>query len=238
MASQGSLGTLSRWLRSILDVASTIAVILAAGGILWNLYSGGSPAGNRPAVQPVDALRLDARTARHVRGNGSVALVEFSDYECPFCAQHARVTEPELTKTFVDSGEIRHVVFNFPLAMHARAPKAGEAAECAGLQGHFWQMRERLFDNPGALETRDLMERAEALGLDMALFGDCLNSGATRDKVGADMMEGQRLNVNSTPAFFLGTWKPDGTVELLKRINGAVPASLFVQTIRDLRGRQ
>jgi protein-disulfide isomerase len=163
-----------------------------------------------------------------------VVLVEFADYECPFCARHAQSTAPTIKKELLDSGEIQHVFFNFPLAMHPRAQKAGEAAECAAQQGHFWEMHERLFEDPRALEVTDLSQRAEDIGLNRETFMACLESGATAEMVREDLEEGRRLGVNSTPAFFVGTIRPDGSIDLVKRINGAVPFEQFEEAFREV----
>ena len=165
-------------------------------------------------------------------------LVEFADYECPFCARHAQTTAPTIKTNLLDSGDIRHVFFNFPLAIHPHAQKAGEAAECAANQGRFWEMHERLFSDPKALDLPDLSRRAEIIGLDGTKFSACLESGETTAKVHADLEEGRRLGVNSTPAFFVGTVQPDGAVKLQKRINGAVPFEEFDSVVKELLPQQ
>jgi protein-disulfide isomerase len=168
----------------------------------------------------------------HVRGTGSVALVEFADYECPFCARHAKETAPTIKEELLDSGQIQHVFFNFPLAIHAHAQKAGEAAECAARQGRFWEMHERLFEDTSALADTDLIAKAAAIGLDVTKFRECLTSGATASDVRADLDEGRRLGVNSTPSFFVGVRQPDGTISLLRRISGAVPFATLSEAIQ------
>jgi protein-disulfide isomerase len=220
-------------LKGFLEVLSTVLLIVLAGALLWRLYQ--MPAAPRPQdpVQDVAGLSIPADKVTHVRGEGSVVLVEFADYECPFCARHAQTTAPTIKKELLDARKIRHAFLNFPLAIHPKAQKASEAAECAAKQGRFWEMHERLFEAPMALDAADMHKRAQELGLDTAAFRDCLDSGATAELVKADLEEGRRLGVNSTPAFFLGLRQADGRINLVKRINGALPFETFDEAIRD-----
>jgi len=222
-------------LRSALDVVSTVLVIGAAGALLWRLFlSTPVPAGAPKPSEDVDNLRIEAALAQNVKGDGLLALVEFSDYECPFCAQHANGTERELRKLFVDTGQLRHVIFNYPLPIHPRAQKASEAAECAARQGRFWDMHDTLFATPAALQPSDLAEYSQKLALDTSAFDACLSGALTANKVHADVAEGLRLGVNSTPAFFLGRVGADGSIQLVKRINGAQPLREFTAAIDEL----
>jgi protein-disulfide isomerase len=220
--------------KAIIDTLSTVFVMVAAAAVLWRLYTTPSPPGSRPSVEEVKGLNISSSKMTNARGTGRIALIEFSDYECPFCARHSQTTGPTIEKELLDSGGIKHVFLNFPLSIHPRAQKAGEAAECAGRQGRFWEMHYSLFEDNKALEATDLSTRAERLGLDQAQFIDCLQNGDTADKVRADVAEGTRLGVNSTPTFFIGTVQPDGTIELVKRINGAVPFEQFKKVFDEL----
>jgi protein-disulfide isomerase len=224
-------------LKSVLDVLATVLVILAASAVLWRWFQPAQP-GGRPPVETVEGLSIEAGKVAHMRGTGQVVLVEFADYECPFCARHARDTAPEIHKELIESGTIRHAFLNFPLPIHPSAQKAAEAAECAARQDRFWEMHERLFENERALAMADLSERASRLGLDQARFIECLNTGQTAAKVQADLAEGRRLGVNSTPAFFVGTLGSNGAITLVKRITGAVPFDQFETTVRELLPKQ
>ena len=175
---------------------------------------------------------------RHVRGNGPVALVAFSDYECPFCAQHVQQTGPAIKDTLLEPGDIREVYLNFPLAMHPKAPKAGEAAECAAKQGRFWDMHEAIFAESKALEVADFTRHAERLKFDLLTFSTCLESGETADVVQKDLAEGKRLAVNATPAFFIGIVGADGAIDLRERSTGAAPFEEFEKVVKELRPPQ
>ena len=221
--------------KSLLDTLSTLLVIAAAGSVLWKLHQPAPPSpAARPPVEDISELRISADALTHMRGKGDVVLVEFADYECPFCARHTRNTAPTIKAELIDSGAIQHVFFNFPLPIHSRAEKAAEAAECAGQQGKFWEMHQRLFDDPTALEVSDLLAKADALGLESAMFADCLDGGLMATRIRADQAQGRRLGVNSTPLFFVGTRQADGSVALQKRINGAVSVEIFKEAVRDI----
>jgi len=223
--------------RKALDTVASLLVVIAAAALLWRLFV--TPAGpearaSGPPVEDVKGLTLPSGYAANVQGSGRVVLVEFADYECPFCARHTQSTGSMIKETFVDSGRIQHVFLNFPLPFHANAQTAAEAAECAALQGKFWEMHERLFAQQHALRSADLLVHAQVLGLDTTAFTRCLEQGETRDKVRRDAEEGRRLGVSGTPAFFLGIQRKDGTVDLVKRLNGAVPFEQFEDTIGEL----
>lgn len=224
-------------LKTALDWTSTIAVITAAGYLIWVLASGRGGPGGRPQIEPVE-LSLDTAVTARSLGHGSVALVEFADYQCPFCGRHARDTFPAIRKNFIDTGDVRYSFMNFPLEqIHPAARQAGRAAGCAGSQDRFWEMHERLFTDPSALQHSDLLRHAEALGLHPVDFSNCLND-ETDSTMQADIAEGHRLGVTSTPTFFLGTIRRDGKIELTTRINGVVSAAELTRRLTDLIARR
>ncbi|MFB6241106.1 MAG: DsbA family protein [Gemmatimonadota bacterium] len=130
-----------------------------------------------------------------------VTVVEFTDYECPFCRRYYRQTYHRLLDAY--EGEIRYVVRNFPLSIHPNARKAAEAAECAHNQGRFWDYHDHLFEHADALEPADLKRYARELGLDGARFDRCLESGKESGTVESDLAAGRRLGIQGTPTFFV-----------------------------------
>ena len=167
--------------KTILDIGSTLVVTVAAGALLWTLYKNptASPANAAPRVETVTGLSIDRAKITKRLGDGLVALVEFPDFQCPFCAKHARETYPSFRSELIDQDKVTYVSFAFPLeAIHPQARKASEAAECAARQGRFWEMHERLFANPHALAIADLSRRAEAVGLNKSRFEACMTTEA------------------------------------------------------------
>lgn len=160
----------------------------------------------------------------HIRGNFSapVTLVEFSDFECPFCERHF----PTMNKILSDyQGKARLVYKHFPLSIHPNSQKAAESSECAAEQGKFWQYHDKLFQGqPTGFSTEKFKQWARDLGLDSGRFDSCLDSGKYASKVKKDYQEGISKGVNGTPATFVNG----------QLISGAYPYDTFKQAIDAL----
>lgn len=224
--------------KNALEVTSTIVLTVAAGAIAWTLLigPGARPSANapRPKVESVSGARIEAAQATNRTGRGAIAIVEFSDFECPFCAQHARDTYPLIRRGLVEPGVATYVALAFPLErIHPNARKASEAAECAARQERYWEMHERLFASPSTLAGEDLSNSAQVVGLDLERFQACLG-GQASDKIAADIAVGRRLAVNSTPTFFVGLIRSDGSIDLMKRLNGVVTFDDFKDSIAEI----
>ena len=149
-----------------------------------------------------------------------VEIVEFTDYQCPFCGRHFRQTLPQILSEY--DGEIRYVVLNYPIStIHPFAQKASEAAECAHDQGRFWEYHDLLFQNQQSLDTDSLKGHAASLGLDAAAFDTCLDSGEKEQQVFQDFQLGQDYGVTGTPTFFVNG----------RRIRGAQAFTAFKSLI-------
>jgi protein-disulfide isomerase len=148
---------------------------------------------------PRATVTTDGNPARGPKG-AVVTLVEFSDFQCPYCKQGSGVVKQVLAKY---GDRIRFVYRDFPLDIHPDANKAAEAGACAADQGKFWEMHDKLFENSKALKTEDLKRSAAALGLETGRFDQCLDSGKFKADIEADHSEGARLGVTGTPTFFV-----------------------------------
>lgn len=174
-----------------------------------------------------------------VRGkaDAELTLVEFSDFQCPFCGRHFAQTESQLLKEYVDTGKLRIVFMDFPLeSIHPAAFKAAETARCAGEQGKFWEMHDELFrtQNPPA-DFSNWAAHAQKLGLRMPEFQSCLASGKQADAVRRDLAQGQGAAVTGTPAFFLAVTDPTSSrVNPVRMISGAQPYTAFKAQIDAL----
>ncbi len=168
-----------------------------------------------PPEPPVYSITTDDQPSK---GNpaAKVTIVEFTDYQCPSCAQ----TQPVIERIAGEYGDrIRLVVRDFPLSQHENAIKAAEAAEAAREQGKYWEYTAILFRNQSALQVDKLKEYATQLGLDRAKFDAALDSGRLVDKVRRDMLDGQRVGVNGTPTLFInGKRVADRSYEGLKAV--------------------
>jgi len=223
-------------LKVAVDIVVTVLIMVAASLVIWRHFVPAGRSQARDRIQDATGT-MPAELAVNVRGTGQVALVEFADFECPFCGRHARDVAPEIQKAFIDTDVVRQVFLNFPLENHRQAEPAGAAAVCAGNQGRFWEMHDALFQNQAALQQADLIERAREIGLDLAVFSRCIEAGDARPVIERHKGAARSLGVESTPVFFVGIVRADGSVELKKRINGAVPYSDFYSTIRDITPR-
>lgn len=176
-------------------------------------------------LHPENSPRLGAADAR-------LALIEFSDYQCPYCARHFTDTMPEIEREFVATGKLMVVASEFPLErMHPLALKAAQAARCAGEQGKFWEMHARLFRNQRRLEP--WTAHAEALALDEPRFDACLSAAKDTDEIRRNVQEALKAGVNSTPTFLLALNTPEG-LKVIRRVRGAAPFAPFKAEIEAL----
>ena len=152
----------------------------------------------------LEPLRLPLETAGYPTlgpANAPITIVEFSDFECPFCGG-LFPTLKQIEKEY--EGKLRVVYREFPLtSIHPHAEKAAEAALCAFEQQKFWEFHDSMFGNQKELTVDDLKKRAVDLKLDAAKFNECLDSGRTVDAIQKDIQEGSRSGVNGTPAMFI-----------------------------------
>ncbi|MDP7080386.1 MAG: DsbA family protein [Candidatus Undinarchaeales archaeon] len=178
-------------------------------------------------VAPTPAPEVDEGTA-------VVTIIEFSDFECPFCGR-AHPTIEQIKKEY--GSKLKHIFKHFPLSFHPFAQKAAEAAECARDQGKFWEMYNTLFDNSKALGESDIKGYAAELGFDMDEFNECYDSGIKDKIVLEDFTEGQSRGVSGTPAFFIQGTTEDGSI-IEESIQGAQPIEVFRDTIDMMIGGQ
>ncbi len=170
----------------------------------------------------LEPLRTDVAATGPAKGpaNAPVTIVEFSDFQCPFCA---RLT-PTLEQVKAKYGDKVRVVFRqYPLPMHAQAQKAAEASLCANEQGKFWEMHDAMFKNQQQLAVENLKAKAAELGLNAETFNSCLDSGKYQSKVAEDQAAGTAAGVSGTPALFING----------RFINGAVPLEQITEVIDD-----
>jgi protein-disulfide isomerase len=222
-----------RW-RQVLDLATSIAVIAASGAVLWALIIRplvhGSESARPELPLPKDPLSI-AGEATKGSYNAPVALIVYTDFQCPFCGAFARNVFPILEDRYVRTGRLLVAFRHLPLPMHPIAQKAAEAAECAGKQGHFWQMHDRLFALGGKLRADALVPAAEGLGLNGQQFRACLDNGESAGKIRDDVAGASRLTVQGTPTFFVGSLRADHRVAVYRRIGGAAALSVFAEAI-------
>jgi len=174
--------------------------------------------------QSQSRLRLPVGDRDHRQGpaNAPVTLVEYGDYECPYCGE----AYPIVKRLQQELGDKLQFVFrNFPLtAAHPHAEKAAEAAESAGAQGRFWEMHDALYENQHDLANDGLMRIAASVDLDEQTLKSDLSSAKFEDRVYEDFMSGVRSGVNGTPTFFIngvrfdGSWDYESLLAVLRKV--------------------
>lgn len=160
------------------------------------------------------------------KADAPLVLVEFSDYECFYCARFFRETLPQLRKEYIDTGKLKHVFKDFPLGFHKKAKKAAEASLCAGEEQKYWEMHDLIFKNQKQIDVPHLIDHAKTLGLNTDDFEKCINDGRYAEGIGKDMNTGQKVGVRGTPSFILGKINDKGEVEG-DYIRGARPYKFF-----------
>lgn len=204
------------------------AVGLAEEGTLADAYTAPEPEQQPTPSGPVEVNSDGAYSIGDPAA--PVTIVEFTDFQCPFCSRHAVETLPQIKRDYVDTGKVRYVFMDFPLSsIHPQAQLTAEAARCAGDQNQFVAMHDLLFVRQGEWAGREdiadvLMGYARELGLDESAFSECLTSGVHEAAVLADLEEGVRVGVDGTPAFFI-----NGVF-----VSGAQPYEAFQEVIDSL----
>jgi protein-disulfide isomerase len=186
------------------------------------------------APTPPEKVRVSVESTWHSlgRADAPITLVEFADYECPFCKAFHTGTYGELKKNYIDTGKVRFVSRDLPLDFHPTAMRAAEAARCAGDEGKFWELRDALLANPSAPNDDVIKKAAENLSIEMKGLQACLDSNKYKAEVQEDAAEAVKLELNGTPSFILGRTagdKLDGVV-----LVGAQPYASFEAAIQKI----
>jgi len=225
------------WLGFFIGLA-TVSVVCFIGLLIFVLVQGESVdlTQQAKAEQENEQATADTQEAApapvppvseddHIKGNknAKLILIEYSDFECPYCAKHFE-TMKQIEKSYGD--EVAIVFRHFPLSFHSNAQKAAEASECAAEQGEFWQMHEALFtmNVNGNMSLAQIKSAAEQIGLDTEQFNDCLDSGKMEQKVAEDIAGAQQAGVSGTPGTFING----------QLVSGALPFDQIKQMIDQI----
>ena len=188
-----------------------------------------------PTGQPTPIVKISADDDPVIGDpNAPISIIEFSDFQCPFCARFHIQTLPSILEEYVDQGKVKLIFRDFPIQnIHPNALPASVAAECANEQGKFKEMHDKLFDNQkewSGLETANAMslfsQYALEMGLEQEVFDSCLTNGKYIEEIRNDLNDGRTYGVSGTPGFFIGN-DQIGYVEL----KGAQPFESFKKVI-------
>lgn len=178
------------------------------------------------------SLELDVSSYLSRIGNkdAEFVIVEFMDYQCPYCLRHAKQVLPELKRKYIDSGLVQYVVHDFPLDFHAQAENAAVAARCAAHQGRFKDMHSTLVDNSSSLSPEFYLELGRQLNLDEKKFSSCLKDDAQYQAVRDGVKSALRMGVSGTPRFLLGQIEGKRLVNI-QVLSGAQPMHAFLDAL-------
>ena len=227
--------------KSTLQWLVVVVIALAVGGLAGRYVfpATGAAAGNQNIAPSQPSAPGGDPTAGPVKfdvsvdddpvigdANAKVTIIEFSDFECPFCSRFYTQTEIQLRKDYVDTGKVRLVYRDFPLSsIHPNAQKAAEASECADEQGKFWEYHDLLFVKQESWAGTDgitaFKQYAKDLGLNSGQFDSCLDTGKYASETEKDFQDGSNAGVSGTPSFFVNG----------EQVVGAQPYSVFKQLI-------
>jgi protein-disulfide isomerase len=188
-----------------------------------------------PPPQKIQSISLDGAIALG-KQDAPVTIVEFADFQCPFCKRHFDDSFAQIKQEYIDSGKVKYVYMNFPLDMHPNAMPAANAAECANEQGKFWEYHDKLFATQTEWENQEstnatatFKQYAASMGLNAGQFNSCLDSNKYQSKIDKETQDGSSYGVSGTPAFYIGNDKAGYTA-----VEGAQPYATFKQTIDQL----
>jgi protein-disulfide isomerase len=198
-----------------------LALVLCVVSLTAGAATGIGGAGQGVPVR----MALDALEQSRGSATAPITVVEFTDYQCPFCRRFQAESWPALERNYVASGKVRFIVRDFPLKIHSAARPAAEAAHCAGEQGQFWPMHEALLARDMKLDDASILAKAQSLGLDVPRFGQCVTSHKYEAAIARNAAQASAIGVNGTPTFVIGR-ASRGQLDGL-RMAGAVPYNDF-----------
>jgi protein-disulfide isomerase len=168
--------------------------------------------------------------------NAPLTMVEFTDYQCPFCQRFHTTVFNDLKKNYIDTGKVRFYSRDMPLdSMHPNAIRAAQAARCASEQGQFWKLRDVMGANPSKLDMDSLVADAAGLKMDVDKFRSCVESEKYKQAIQTDVLEAMKIGADGTPTFVIGKSTADGVDgEILV---GAMPYEVFDRKLKSLEGK-
>lgn len=227
--------TLWKGVSGVLGLILVISILTGGFGFGSDSPTGaviGAPTPSRAAAQPTpsapsagaaDMIALADDDPFLGEEDAPITIVEWSDYECPFCERFYTQTLPSIKSMYIETGKVKFVYRDFPLGFHSQAEPAAIAANCAGEQGKYFQFHDKIFSNGGAggKSNSDYKKWAQELSLDISKWEKCTNDPAQKQEIQKDIQDGSAAGISGTPGFIING----------KLISGAQPFSVFQQVI-------
>jgi len=161
-----------------------------------------------------------------------LTIVEYTDYQCPFCQRFHITAFNEIKKAYIDTGKVRFFSKDMPLDFHPNAMRAAMAARCAGEQNKFWELRDVMGANPNSLDMEHIIGFAGDLKMNTTSLRACIDSGKYKDPVQTDVLEAMKIGANGTPTFIVGKSVGNGVDGDL--VVGAMPFQMFDSKLKEL----
>lgn len=230
---QSSRGGFLARSRAALDIAASLAVVVGVAIVGYQMLHATSAPLPRNSTLAIPSAPLSLDGAILV-GNPSakVAMLEFSDFQCPFCGKFSAEILPTLRKDFIGTGRLLFAFRNMPIQSHQFAEPAALAASCAADQGKFDAFHDLLFANQKSLNEGSLDKFVTTVGLDRSIYAECVQRTAP-GKVKADKDLAHVLGVSGTPVFFVGTLGSNGQLVVRKTIKGTKPVDEYVSAVNQ-----
>jgi protein-disulfide isomerase len=227
-------GRVSRPSRSaIVDAVASLILVFATGLVMWSAHGKLTTADSTVGhVRPLSGTMAIGQAATLGSSDARVVIIEFSDFQCPYCAQFAIDVFPLIKHEFIDPGKAKFIFRNMPLRSHKAAQPAAVAAECARRQGRFWEMHDILYRNQMAFAEEYLRKDATEIGLQLDEFDSCVAAPGKAELI-ADIREATRLGLNVTPTFLIGVNRAQDLL-LSKKITGSQPYAVFKQVLEEV----
>ena len=198
----------------ILPGSILIAALLISGSVVfYSLNAGGLGANIKKAGESIVGEKVNVSVDNDAfigNSKAKVTIVEFSDFQCPFCRSFWSGAYQQIKSEYVDTGKVKFVYRDYPLSFHPASQVSAEASECADEQGKYWEMHDKIFGEQAKKGTGtvtygavELKKWASQIGLDSAKFNQCLDSEKYKSEVEKDLADGSAYGVSGTPAFFI-----------------------------------
>lgn len=195
-----------------------------------------APAPSAPPVMEKVSLALGSGWYSVGGDNAPVTVMEFADFQCPYCRRFHSDTFAQLKKNYIDTGKVRFISRDLPLEFHSNAMNGAMAARCAGEQNKYWELRDSLIVNSKDLARESITKYAQQTGLDMTGFSACLDSQKYKSQIEKDRDEANQLGFSGTPSFVIGKMNKDKLDGV--KIVGALPYATFDSKIHELLAAQ
>ncbi len=185
-----------------------------------------------PAPAASDNVHLKLASGWHWMGrdDAPVTIVEFTDYQCPFCRKYHTDTFAQLKKNYIDTGKVRFVSRDLPLEFHPNAQRAAEAAWCAGEQNEYWELRDTMITNSADLSKDAITKYAQTNALELSTFQACIDADKYKKEIDKGVADAGTVGISATPSFVIGKTASDGIDG--DRIVGALALSIFENEIQ------